>query len=239
MKRIVCYTIFMLKNLSPTTKQRLKRLYAIVFSIPPLPWLFTGANKVRYANRLNRKLEIGPGHRRIPGFETLSVVPERNVDYITNAIGRLPFSDDTFTVVYASHVLEHIPWPVAVNVVKEWIRILKPGGVLEIWVPDGVKICDAWLDFELRGNERWKDDGWPVFNPDMDACRWANARLLRFGDGPGGDRETNWHHGFYSPRYLCKILEQSGLQEVRLMDRSEVRGYDHGWINLGARGIKK
>ena len=30
----------------------------------------------------------------------------------------------------------------------------------------------------------------------------------------------------------------AGLTEVREMDRSQVRGYDHGWINLGMRGIK-
>jgi hypothetical protein len=35
-----------------------------------------------------------------------------------------------------------------------------------------------------------------------------------------------------------KCFESAGLKDVRLMDRSEVRGYDHGWINLGVKGTK-
>ena len=63
------------------------------------------------------------------------------MDYVYDAGKPLPFEDNTFDLVYASHVLEHIPWYKVEEVVKEWVRILKPGGVLEVWVPDGLKIC--------------------------------------------------------------------------------------------------
>lgn len=46
---------------------------------------------------------------------------------------KLPFEDDTFEYVYASHILEHID-DVA-EVVYEIHRVLKPGGILEIRTP--------------------------------------------------------------------------------------------------------
>jgi SAM-dependent methyltransferase len=45
----------------------------------------------------------------------------------------LPFSDNTFDFILANHVLEHIPkWT---ETFKDLIRILKVGGILEVWVP--------------------------------------------------------------------------------------------------------
>lgn len=52
----------------------------------------------------------------------------------------LPFSDDSFDRLIATHVLEHIPSPW--NAIQEWVRVLKPGGVLSLILP-----CDpgwAW-----------------------------------------------------------------------------------------------
>ena len=101
----------------------------------------TPINLCRHENRENRRLEIGPGGSGIPGFETLDVVGGRDVDYVSDASKQLPFADSTFRVVYASHVLEHIPWYQIDQVLEEWVRILRSGGRLEAWVPNGLKIC--------------------------------------------------------------------------------------------------
>lgn len=45
----------------------------------------------------------------------------------------LPFLDDTFSKVYASHVLEHI-WNLC-PLMDELHRIIKPDGKLMVWVP--------------------------------------------------------------------------------------------------------
>jgi len=79
-------------------------------------------------NRCLRRLEIGPGPERLPGFETLNIVGGRQVDYVADAAGRLPIADNTFDLVYASHILEHIPWFCTEEAMHEWVRVLKPGG---------------------------------------------------------------------------------------------------------------
>lgn len=56
--------------------------------------------------------------------------------------GALPFADDSFDRVIATHVLEHIPEPHLA--LAEWVRVLKPGGVLSLILP-----CDPGLAWRL------------------------------------------------------------------------------------------
>ncbi len=186
----------------------------------------------------HRMLEIGPGDARIAGFETLDVVDKPHVDYVRDATKTLPFTSDTFELIYASHVLEHVAWYQTEHALKEWIRILKPGGHLELWVPNGLKICKALVDFELRGEDYIHKDGCYLFNEARDPCKWAAARIYTYGDKTGSPNHANWHRALFTPRYLKLVMENAGLRHVRQMDRSEVRGYDHRWINLGMRGTK-
>lgn len=85
---------------------------------------------------MSRKLHIG-GKTRSDGWEVLNAQPASYVDHVCDA-GKLPqFPDDAFSEIYASHVLEHFDYNIElVNALKEWNRILEPGGRLSISVPD-------------------------------------------------------------------------------------------------------
>ena len=48
----------------------------------------------------------------------------------------IPFPDSSFDVVYHSHVLEHFPKAKARRFIAECVRVLKPGGILRVVVPD-------------------------------------------------------------------------------------------------------
>ncbi len=222
---------------TPTHVRALRaRLGRLVRASLPYRAVKTRWSLARNGRRDERRLDIGPGGSRLPGFETLDVVGARHVDYLVDASGPLPFADGTFTLIHASHVLEHIPWQRTRAVVEEWARCLAPGGTLEIWVPDAVKICEAFLDYEVRGIDR--TDEWRPFNPDSDPCLWTTARLFRYGDDHGSPEGPGWHHALFSARYLKKTLEGVGLVDVAEMDAARVRGYDHGWISLGVEGTK-
>jgi hypothetical protein len=86
--------------------------------------------------------EIGAGASPIPGldpapiyvdcFKTFGAAP--NVaDYYGHA-GALPFHDHSLDYVVASHVLEHVANPVAA--LAEWVRVVRPGGLLYVIVPN-------------------------------------------------------------------------------------------------------
>lgn len=210
----------------------IKPIYYIFF------WIKSIINILKNKNKKIRNLEIGPGSIRIEGYETLNIIPGSLVDYFFDASKKLPFNDNTFDRIYASHILEHIPWYKTVTTLQEWVRILKPGGIIDIWVPDGLKIAKTLYEFEILGVNNIKNDGWYKFNPSKDPCIWASGRLFTFGDGKGNLNHPNWHRSIFTPRYLSKVLNEVGLINISSLDANDVIGYDHGWINLGVRGQK-
>lgn len=201
--------------------------------------LKTSSNLIRNRTKNVRFLEVGPGLLRIPaGFETCNLVDSGNADYIVDFLNNEIFNDNEFDLIYASHIVEHIPWYQTERLFSEFYRILKPGGVLEVWVPDGLKICKAFVDAELLGSNDFKNDGWYRFNDKKDPCLWASGRLFTYGDGAGTTDHPNWHRAIFSERFLKEMFSIAGFIHIERMQSGEVRGTDHGWINLGIKGVK-
>ena len=78
----------------------------------------------------------------------------------------LKFKDNSFDLVYASHILEHFNKVKVLKVLKEWVRVLKPGGILRISVPsfDNLSLIykiDKNIDNisgPLMGGQTYKDN---------------------------------------------------------------------------------
>src|SRR5690606_35327534 len=86
-----------------------------------------------------RKLNIGAGDVPLDGYE--------NIDRKTGQEAYpLAYPDATFDEVRASHILEHFGHAEVQAVVNEWARVLKPGGVLKIAVPDFDYIAKGYLE---------------------------------------------------------------------------------------------
>lgn len=185
-----------------------------------------------------RRLEIGPGPKRIPGFETASIIWQPQVDYVCDASKRLPFKENSISLIYASHMLEHVPWYQIEKTLLEWRRVLKKGGWLEIFVPNGYLIAKTFVEAEDGVTDNTFLDGWYKFNPSKDPCIWANGRIFSYGDENGGKGHPNWHLSIFSERYLKKLLHNAGFIDIAKLNSSDVRGYDHGWINLGLKARK-
>jgi SAM-dependent methyltransferase len=58
----------------------------------------------------------------------------------------VPFPNDSVDAVYHSHVLEHLDRELAHTFMREVRRVLKPGGVHRIVVPDFERYCRAYLE---------------------------------------------------------------------------------------------
>ena len=81
-----------------------------------------------------------------------------NVDVYVSAPGviacdlqkGIPFPDASFDVVYHSHVLEHLSAATAPEMIRECYRVLRPGGILRVVVPDLELIARLYLE-KLEG----------------------------------------------------------------------------------------
>jgi SAM-dependent methyltransferase len=186
------------------------------------------------------KLEIGPGKHPQKGFTTVDVDPALKPDILVDASGHIPLNNGSCSIVFASHILEHLVWYDTLKALKEWVRVLRPGGKLEVWVPNGYAICKAFIAYEEKGDDsQMKADGWYRQNPDKNPYVWVNGRIFTYGDGKGTLDHPNWHRTLFSPKYLRQLFRQVGLKSVRSLDpKKERRGPSHGWIDLGVVGIK-
>ena len=86
------------------------------------------------------RLDLGAGEISPPGYVPMG-----------NAHGRpiypLAIKDDSVDEIRCSHALEHFPHGRLADVLADWVRVLKPGGVLRIAVPDFAKIAENYLRF--------------------------------------------------------------------------------------------
>jgi predicted SAM-dependent methyltransferase len=113
-----------------------------------------GATTLQAAPPL-RRLHIG-GKVRAEGWELMNVQPGAHVDHLGNANDLARFAAASFDVLYASHVLEHFDYQHELaNTLREWHRVLKPGGTLMVSVPDLAVLAGLMLDPKLSMVERF------------------------------------------------------------------------------------
>jgi predicted SAM-dependent methyltransferase len=93
-----------------------------------------------------RLLNLGCGtryHRDWVNVDSWSTGPEV-VPY--NLLGgSLPFRSNTFDVVYHSHLLEHFPKRYAPILLQECFRVMRPGGIIRVVVPNLEQIAQLYL----------------------------------------------------------------------------------------------
>lgn len=82
----------------------------------------------------------------------------------------IPFDEGTFEAVYHSHILEHLKPVDGKALLDECFRVLKPGGVLRIVVPDLERIARLYL--------RTHDEAWSGEEGGETNYRWMKLELL-------------------------------------------------------------
>ena len=81
-------------------------------------------------------LNVGCGRKFHLAWTNIDMVAADPAVRAANLIEGIPFETGTFDVVYHSQVLEHIPKDNAPAFLAECLRVLRPGGILRVVVPD-------------------------------------------------------------------------------------------------------
>jgi len=85
---------------------------------------------------VSSKLNLGCGGRYLKGWVNCDFQSNSQEVVAHDLRNPLPFSGDTFQLVYHSHVLEHLNPADARTFLLQCHRILRPGGLLRIVIPD-------------------------------------------------------------------------------------------------------
>lgn len=117
-----------------------------------------------------RMLNIGCGRRYHRDWVNLDL-ESNDSSVIRHDVNKgIPFEQGRFDAVYHSHILEHLDPADGQKLIQECYRVLKPGGVLRIVVPD--LECIARLYLEMH-QEAWSGDETSQIN-----YNWMKLELL-------------------------------------------------------------
>ena len=144
------------------------------------------------------KLHLGCGKRFIPGFIHIDQDYYDHVDYQQNIQDLSIFQDDSAELIYVCHCFNYLDEDEATTAVTEWRRVLKPGGVLRIAVPDFASIVRYYVE---HGDIR---------------------PLQRLVTGYYKSKDAViYHRAVYDERSLSRLLNSCGFEHVRRYDWRE------------------
>lgn len=101
-------------------------------------------------------LNVGCGSRLHPAWVNLDLTPLLPGVHRFDVRAPLPLGDGTCAVAYSSHLLEHLDRDAGRSLVAELFRVLVPGGILRLAVPDleaVARLYLAYLERALDGDE--------------------------------------------------------------------------------------
>lgn len=111
------------------------------------------------------------------------------------------FPDGCAELVYACHCLEHFGFRHSTTVLQEWVRVLRPGGILRLAVPDFAVIARA---YGAGGSLR-------------------EIQSLLLG---GQDYRLNFHAAVFDEPFLTELMQGVGVVDVRRWDPGAVAHHD-------------
>lgn len=136
-------------------------------------------------------LHLGCGNIDHPRFVNVDGFPYPHMHHVSSLDDLSAFAGGSAALVYACHCLEHFPHLEVPRILAEWARVLRPGGVLRLSVPD--------FDLLLGIYEEQARD--------IDAIQ-----LVLMG---GQHNLFDFHKVAFTRRSLTGLLEQAGLRDVR------------------------
>lgn len=165
------------------------------------------------------RLNCGAGNVRPTGWVNVEPFPEdwpperpeRLV--VADPLTRLPFEDGFFDGAVAHHCLQMVAWPDLVPWLTEVHRVLKPGAVLRLTVPDLLGAFDAYDE---------TNPGWFPIADEIESS--IDGRLCVYLSQAGATRSV-----FTGP-WLLDLLSRAGFMDEVQHDEPGITCSEHAWL---------
>jgi predicted SAM-dependent methyltransferase len=146
------------------------------------------------------KLHLGCGKRYLPDFVHVDRADFPHIDFRCGADSLPMFESESAELIYSSHMLEYFDRTEVRRVLDEWKRVLCPGGVLRLGVPDFEALVEVYIQTKKLDM---------ILGP-------LYGRMEIAGTGA-----TIYHKTAYDFASLQQLLEECGFRDVRRYDWRE------------------
>lgn len=151
------------------------------------------------------KLHLGCYQKHIKGYINVDCRADINPtpDVVDDCAKLEKFENNSASVIYNSHIIEHFKHREYKQVLKRWYDVLKPGGILRTATPDFRAICECYL-----------------YHGDLKPFLHSLCGSQR--------HDFDYHYVLFDEKLLTESLLEVGFKEVRKYDW---RNTDHFYID--------
>jgi SAM-dependent methyltransferase len=184
------------------------------------------------------KYNFGSGRKKEKDFISVDSRQEDGVGVVYD-LTKVPYpfvQPNTVDEIISIEFLEHISFRDTINVLKEWYKILKVGGILHIQVPAIDKMCEMFANREICSCVSHK----PVDEVDakaLDCCEECggkgkvNPNRWLFAFTGAQKHEFDLHRNIFTKDIMMEDLIEAGFSNIDI-------GYDNYNWKLTVKCIK-
>jgi len=150
-----------------------------------------------------RRLNLGCGDKLLPGYVNVDVAESRagkKPDVLCDLHRLEPFATGSVDEILSVHVIEHFWRWEALDVLREWLRVLKPGAVMILECPNLATACAELL----KDPDRYASPG----------GEGQRTMWVFYGD-PAWKDPLMCHRWGYTPHSLMRLMAEAGMVNLR------------------------
>ena len=91
------------------------------------------------------RLGVGEFVPKQPGFLNLDIRPLENIDIVCD-VRELPFDDNEYDGIENRNLIEHFGRHEISDLLKEWVRVVKLGGYIQVETVDMGELMNIWKE---------------------------------------------------------------------------------------------
>jgi predicted SAM-dependent methyltransferase len=163
--------------------------------INPVTWI-----RARGLPKSGLKLHIGCGTVYLDGWVNIDLDAPK-ADLLLDITKGLPLGQGSARIIYHEHVMEHITVDQGAFCLKDWFRVLEPGGVVRIATPDLAYVVEKYM------GDDWREQSWLKL-PEYAFIK-TRAEMLNVS--------MRWwdHQYLYDGEELERRMREAGFKTVR------------------------
>lgn len=157
-------------------------------------------------NIVLKKLNLGCGKRLKEGYINCDINPEyEHLGVLQiDAANLSMYHVNEIDEIYTSHVIEHFDFNKGQHVLKEWYRVLKPGGKLIIETPDFYYSCKYFIELYEKYNDEF------IIHENV-----KHQIYKLYGHFFSEPWKPHCYHLFlYTEKELCMVLKNTGFKKI-------------------------